>query len=349
MKCFKCQMIKLSKEFPMDKITERCNHISTWCLKCLITHLRIKANCPECSANLNIEEINKFKIAWENASFKIGSLFQNSDNTCSLNDEKAQKGEIFVFLFNGEYLVFKLEDIQTVKELKTVLAGKIDVNSSCLMLLYKGIELKVYQQVNQEENKLTAYGIRAGDCIQLLIMKDRNLSIINLAFDLYWKYPLTGRDNFLDGTCFLYNGNDLLKIYDNKNKFDPVYPCIKHSGYIMDDVNSQGHQIITINLSEFPETINKIYFTLSSQYSNLSSFSNLSFKLYNEERPEEQVVTYNFRTAANSQAVIMCCVQRSHDGSWALFEIGRLSKGNAKDYNSINESIKNLGFDIMNN
>ncbi|CAG8674718.1 18502_t:CDS:2, partial [Gigaspora rosea] len=272
----------LSKEFPMDKITEGCNHIATWCLKCLITHLQIKANCPECLANLNIEEINKFKIAWQNASFKNGSLFQNSDNICSLNDEKAQKGEFFVFLFNGEYFVFKLEDIQTVKALKTELARKIDADSSRLKLLYKGIELKVCHQVNQEENTLTAYGIRAG------------------------------RDNYLDGTCFVYNGNDLLKIYDNKNKFDPVYPCIKHSGYIMDDVNSQGHQIITINASEFPETFNKIYFTLSSQYSNISSFSDLGFRVYNEERPEELLCRQNIKNGAKSQAVIMCSMQRFH-------------------------------------
>ncbi|CAG8607381.1 20943_t:CDS:2, partial [Dentiscutata erythropus] len=348
MKCSNCQTTKLSKEFPLDTITEKCTHVPTWCLKCLIFHLQ-KGNthneikCPECPVQLTQSEINGFKIAWEKAPFKIdiGSLFKNSranntNNNSSLNDPATQKGEFFVVLLSGDKYSLKLEDIQTVKILKAELTKKIKVDGSKQKLLHKGVELQVRQQNGQGENKLSTYGIRAGDHIQLIVTMyaiSRDETISNLSFDLYWGYPLRGKD-YLDGTCLIYTGRDFWKKYDYKERYDTVHPYIRHSGDVMDDPNRRGHHRITIKLDKLPDVVNKLYFVLSAwKCPHIGDFIAPSFKLYDEDSSDKkQLCNYTIQTAANSQAVIMCAVIKKDDGSWDVVEVGRVSNGNARDY-----------------
>ncbi|CAG8755569.1 27719_t:CDS:2, partial [Gigaspora margarita] len=71
-------------------------------------------------------------------------------------------------------------------------------------------------------------------------------------------------------------------------------------------------------------------------------FRKPSFKLYDETKPHKQLCKYNLHEAGNSQAVIMCLINRSHNGNWNVIEVGKLSNGNAKDYGPIMKNIKKI-------
>lgn len=48
---------------------------------------------------------------------------------------------------------------------------------------------------------------------------------------------------------------------------------------------------------------------------------------------------YTIQQAANSQAVILCCVSRAGEGMWQVIQVGKFSAGNANDYDPIEISI----------
>ena len=117
MKCSKCQIDKLSREFPTDTISQKCSHVSSFCLKvnfyflclatcysfilkydfsfflkCIINHIKATAKqCPECKTNLNANEIKELNVAWEKAPFRI-----DIENISQLHSQKnsTQNGEV---------------------------------------------------------------------------------------------------------------------------------------------------------------------------------------------------------------------------------------------------------------
>ena len=97
-------------------------------------------------------------------------------------------------------------------------------------------------------------------------------------------------------------------------------------------------------MSDLPPTVTKLYFILSSWNSpSIGYFPNPSFKLYDTEKPDDQLCSYKLRAAASSKAVIMCAVIRNKNKTtWDVFEIGKLSAGNAKDYTPIKNTIEKL-------
>ncbi|CAG8498937.1 11852_t:CDS:2 [Cetraspora pellucida] len=73
MKCEKCQIDKLSEEFPLSTISSTCEHITSWCLKCIVNYLRETQDhqCPICKAELTEQEFKEYCLFWDNANFKI--------------------------------------------------------------------------------------------------------------------------------------------------------------------------------------------------------------------------------------------------------------------------------------
>ncbi|CAG8782691.1 15504_t:CDS:1, partial [Racocetra fulgida] len=53
-----------------------------------------------------------------------------------------------------------------------------------------------------------------------------------------------------------------------------------------------------------------------------------------------QLCDYSIQSAATSQAVIMCYVERSMEDSWEVIPVGLLSNGNAMNYVPIKRSIR---------
>ncbi|CAG8460819.1 17373_t:CDS:10 [Acaulospora morrowiae] len=355
MKCSKCSLDKLSREFPSDIVSQKCGHVSTYCLKCLMNHFQAPKDtrqCPECQAVLTQKEIRDLNNSWEKAPFRIDieNISQikssNSKNDSELSvSGNATAGSFYVVLLNGQKMKFELENLKTVIALKEALKVQTGVEVSKQKLIHKGVEMNSYN-TGRVQNSLGEYGIASDSHIQLIVLLysiSKELSVQNLTFDLFWGYPVTGCD-YLDGTCMLYMGNTNWRKFDYQSTAYPDIRDMKHSGDVMDHVNRRGHHRITANLANLPENVTKLYFILSSWNSpNIGHFPNPSFKMYDTMTPHINLCTYTIQSAASSQAVIMCCVgKNSLDGTWAVYEVGKLSNGNAKNYAPIEYTIGTL-------
>ena len=117
------------------------------------------------------------------------------------------------------------------------------------------------------------------------------------------------------------------------------FPHMKHSGDKMDLKNKKGHHCITAKLDELPIEVTQLYFVLSSFISpTIGYFTSHNFELIDTTQPDKPLCTYKLEQAANSQAVIMCCISRASQG-WEVIQIGKLSGGNADNYEPIKKSI----------
>nr|CAG8434241.1 3395_t:CDS:2 [Entrophospora candida] len=350
MKCKNCQLDKLSREFPSDTISYKCQHAPSFCLKCLVNHLNDghrPKQCPECKNSLNQKEIEILNFSWDKASFKINidnisapNVINNKKqpNTSSIN----LTGNFYVVMLDGHKIQLKLEKIKTVIALKQAISSEIKIEANKQKLIYNEVVLEAYHP-NHVEKKLSDYNIVEGSHVQLIVLlysisKDQSLN--NLTFDLFWGFP-GGLCDYLDGTCMLYNDKIFNRTFDYVSRIHVDLKDMSHSGDVMDAHNQRGHHRITVNLSSLPISVTKLYFILSSWNSpNIGSFPNPSFKLYDPDKPNEQLCKYEIRTAASSQAVIMCVVAKSKiDSTWNIYEIGKLSSGNAKNYSSIQATI----------
>ncbi|CAG8540529.1 2170_t:CDS:2 [Cetraspora pellucida] len=294
MKCENCQIDKLSEEFPQGTISSTCEHVTSWCLKCLVNYLRETRNhshqCPICKVQLTEQEFKEYCLLWDNANFKID--FESFLPTHTENPE--QNNEMF------------------------------------------------YDETN---NTLTSYGICANSHIQFIVVIysiSKKYALKNLVFDLYWGYPPT-RTDYLDGSCLIYEGDNLWKIYDCGYKNYPEIPYISHSGDMMNKITATGHHKIKVKLDQLPPSVTQLYLILSSFTSpTIKHYRNPRFKLYDEARPGKQLCKYDIHDADESQAVIMCLINRSTYGRWKVIEVGRLSQGNVENYDPIMENIKDL-------
>ncbi|KAF0525875.1 tellurium resistance protein terz-like [Gigaspora margarita] len=348
MKCSKCRLKRLSKEFPLKAVSHLCKHIPTWCLECVIAYLEdktesndlVRPGCPECNVILTQKEVDYLTSFWKQASFKLNIPDFSREEVIEVANET---GEFYVVLLNGQKYTFRLEETKSVRTLKIALMKKTAIESRMQKLVFKGVEL------NEIDKSIVSYGIHAGCQIQLVVILDsitKEVSIDNLVFDLHWGFPITGCD-FLDGTCLIYAGKSLWRKYDYRSTSYPDINYIRHSGDIMDSTNQRGHHRFTINLNQLPKEVSTLYFVLSTyDYPNIGNFVNPSFQLYFENSPQEHLNNYSIQTTANAQAVIMSYVARSFE-RWEVIEAGILSDGNVNNYGPIERRILDLEQNMM--
>ncbi|CAG8501012.1 513_t:CDS:2 [Scutellospora calospora] len=349
MKCSQCKLEKLSKEFPPTTITEKCQHISSLCLRCLITQIdkvqnKQQAKCPECQSVINPQEMKALNLAWEKAPFKIDveSIGRVHPPIVQLPEGGSLKGDFYIVMLNGQKVTMKLEENKTVIALRGSVNKQLRVNQTKQKLIYRGKELEDTQQ--NRASTLADYGIGPGSHIQLIVVLysiTRAESIKSLTFDLSWGYPVNGAQDYLDGSCLLYAGDTFWRKYDYASVYYPSFPHMRHSGDVMDNTRRTGSQRITAKLDQLPPEVTQLYFVLSSWKSpTIGHFQRPSFKLFDETQPDKDLCNYTLGEAANSQAVIMCCVSRvGNTGMWQVIRIGKLSAGNANDYDPIEISI----------
>ncbi|CAI2171509.1 10817_t:CDS:2 [Funneliformis geosporum] len=308
--------------------------------------------CPECEENISIEEFEDLNLAWEKAPFRIHIEKISEPEPTTQNIQYGQngnnlKGEFYIVLLNGTKLQFSLENIKNVLSLKEAIYKQTNIEIDKQKLIYKGVELQTYSTHGKIPRELPEYSIVAECHIQLIVLLysiSKELSINALTFDLFWEYPRDKRRDFLDGTCLIYTDTGSNShIFDYKRKTLVDIPSMDHSGDIVNDAARRGHHRITANLAEMPSNVTKLYFVLSSWSSpNIGCFPNPSFKMYDPSNPKVQLCSYSISSAASSRAVIMCVVSKNNDGYWNVFEVGKLSDGNARNYAPINNTIMNM-------
>lgn len=163
----------------------------------------------------------------------------------------------------------------------------------------------------------------------------------HVVFDLYWGYPVSGPD-FLDASCLVYKGTTFIGVCDYRRRV-VVSNAIRHSGDIMDKYQRKGHHTINVHLKQIPSDVTKMFFTLSAWNSpNISRYPNPSLKFYQADKPNVDLCKTTFTHAGYSQAVVMCSLSRASDGTWQIYESGKVSAGNAKRYAPLQSTIVGL-------
>ncbi|PKC60127.1 hypothetical protein RhiirA1_491260 [Rhizophagus irregularis] len=272
----------------------------------------------EALKNVDVDVLT-LKDCVENATFdnlRINDTIVNRKNyegkvetTRNINttDGNNKTEEIYVVLLNGQKYAFQYNQVKNISELRKEIKKKLSVDEeSKQKLIYKGVEL---QDQVITPCTLQYYEIEPGSHIQLIIVLYTE-SIKSLIFDSFWGYPANGTQDYLEGSCLLYIGDVLFRKYDYISAFYPSFPHIKHSGALMDNTNKRGHQRITAKLDKLPPEITQLYFVLSSFKSpTIGHFKAPSFKLIDETQPEP-LCSYQLEQAAESQAIIICCISR---------------------------------------
>ncbi|RHZ87889.1 hypothetical protein Glove_29g129 [Diversispora epigaea] len=303
MKCIQCKQEKLAKEFPPSTITERCQHISSFCLKCLITQLKdqnkTQHKCPEFFTILTSQEVKALKLEWDKAPFKIGVNSIGKIQPIISDYGNIATGEFHVVMLNGQKTTLLLKENKTIIVLRSNIFKKLQVNQTKQKLIYNREELQ--DTFERRPRTLADYKIGPGCHIQLIVAYyNRCCNLKVCIFDLYWTYPANGPQDFLDGSCLLY----------------------------------------AAKLDQLPQEVTQLYFVLSSQkLLSIGNFHALCFKLYEEAQPDKELCTYTIQQASNSQAVILSCVSRTGEGMWQVIQVGKLSSGNVNDYDPIKISI----------
>ncbi|CAG8573979.1 16628_t:CDS:2 [Gigaspora margarita] len=340
MKCENCQLFKLTREFPDGTISLTCRHITSWCLECLVGYLKeAHHQCPMCQTELSEQDVVKFNLFWEKANFKINleSFSQTHDKHSGPTDETS--GNIYVVLLNGEKITLSFSEDKTVKDLKDDLYDEKKIAITQQMLIYNDIELDNY------DNTLKSYGINANSYIQLIVVLysiPKDLALTNLNFDLSWEFPNSGCD-YLDGTCMMFEGDKFWRKYDYISMNYPDIKEIWHCGDEMKYNEAKGKHRISARLDKLPNAVCQLYFILSSWRSpTIGLFKNIEFKLYDPANQGINLCEYTIQRAADSQAVILCLVNRSRNGMWKVIPVEETTNGNAKNYSPIKEKIKSF-------
>ena len=188
--------------------------------------------------------------------------------------------------------------------------------------------------------RLSDYNIKPNSMLLLVVVMFAIPDQFNhVVFDLYWGYPVGGCD-FLDASCLMFKGPTFLSVVDYRHRH---INSIQHSGDIMDDHNRIGHHTINVHLKNIPSNVTHLFFTLSAwTCPNISKYPNPSLKFYEASKPNKDLCKTTFSHAGHSQAVIMCSVSRDMTGRWNIFESGKLSAGNASNYDRLVATIQSL-------
>ena len=171
----------------------------------------------------------------------------------------------------------------------------------------------------------------------------------HVIFDLFWGYPnsllLTSASfvrDYLDASVLLYSGSKFVDVIDFSNKSSKICLGVEHSGDRMDDAERLGHHTINVSIKSLPAHIDKLVFILSAWRSpNISKFRNPSLRFFDAKSPDVQLCSDEMSEAADSQAIIMCCLTK-RGGGWQVFSLKHLSAGNALNYEPLKRNIVSL-------
>ncbi|KAH3751719.1 hypothetical protein DPMN_186288 [Dreissena polymorpha] len=292
---------------------------------------------PDCNQHATLKDptLQFFKAILDDM-FKVYDVTDH----CSPSTPPNGKDVLTVSLLTGQSFTLPFDQNMEVLDLKLRVQNEFKHNVNKQKLLYREKKLKDHLK-NGLRARLSDVGVQPNSTILLVVLLVAIPENINdVVFDLNWGYPSHGRD-FLDATCFMFNGSTYYCLCNFKIKA----PCdaIRHSGDVMDDEHKKGHHTMNVSLKDLPPTVTHLFFTLSAYKSPIiSRFPNTSLQFYEAANPSKDLCKTTFHHAGAFQAVIMCSLSRGEYGKWEIFEFGKCSEGNEENYEPLITTIRSL-------
>lgn len=344
MECRLCNVTKLPDEFAPETVCEECEHPVLFCLRCTLKAVKETSKCPHPGCNipakLSDEKMQWFQAILDDMFKEYGTSDTVEDETQDLPNPLIEGGILTITVLTGESMAVPYDPNMEVLQLKRKISYEMKHPVEKQKLLYKDREVLDYR-TDGRRAKLTDFGVKPNSTVCLIIILFSVPENFNhVVFDLYWGYPLNGRD-YLDASCLMFNSTEFVSLCDY-SKRNPMQ-AVKHSGDVMDDFRRIGHHTINVSLKSLPSSITHLFFTLSAWASpNISRYPNPSLKFYEASNPTKDLCKTTFSHAGFCQAVVMCSVSRGSHGRWEIFESGKLSSGNARNYDPIKSTIRSL-------
>ncbi|XP_062616328.1 uncharacterized protein LOC134278029 [Saccostrea cucullata] len=267
-------------------------------------------------------------------------MFREYEATYTPPAPKTSGKEILnVTVLNGDAAQIPYLPFMTLSDVQMHISIKLKIPANKQKLLYEDKEVQIFKP-NGQSFTLSECSIPPYATLYLVVLLYAIPEAFDhVVFDLYWGYPSSGCD-YLDASCLVYQNTHFLNLVDYRH-------CsrqgITHSGDVMNSHTRTGHHTIHVYLKQLPSNATHLFFTLSAWNSpNISRYPNPSLKFYEASSVHKDLCKTTFTHARYSQAVIMCSVSKNSQGRWEIYESGKLSAGNAKNYSPIKSTIINL-------
>ncbi|XP_078364440.1 uncharacterized protein LOC144648867 [Oculina patagonica] len=337
MYCDLCKTRKLRREFPLDTITEDCDHAPLHCLRCVTKHVQEFHKCSHCPQAVTTSNPRYLECiaALENLfpKYTAPAATPEQVESCSLESNQT----ISVVMLGGDSTVVAYQPTMTIQHLKNYVQCRLGPAPQKQRLLYKEQELKTHSGFKLAT--LQDYAVQPFSTLHLIVvLYEISDSLDQTIFDLFWGYPSSGCD-FLDASVLIYSGMSFQGLVDYGHR---VFSGVSHSGDVMDHKKSLGHHTINVKLKSLPANIDKLFFTLSAYVSpNISKFKNPSLRFFDAKEPNKQLCSDQMQNAAYSQAIIMCSLSKIN-GAWKVFSLRTPSAGNAINYSPLQQKISGI-------
>jgi len=182
-----------------------------------------------------------------------------------------------------------------------------------------------------------------------------------LEFDLTWDYPALNAQDYLDGTCMVCAGPNILEYVDfrtntttDKSGFVPDQAteenpnrqaALQHSGDVHRPNGTGCSHKIVVYTSQLHDYVDNLFFVLSAwNAATIGAYPRPQVNVYQVLQNGEKELrgTYEIARAKAHEAVVMCCLHRSAIGGWEVVLVEAYSAGNAKNYNHIKQTITGM-------
>jgi stress response protein SCP2 len=149
-----------------------------------------------------------------------------------------------------------------------------------------------------------------------------------LTLDLAWNYGHTGSTDYLDGSCLLFESENVTDIVDFRNKSGGD-GAVKHSGDVMDHAKKSGRHIINIDLDLLSSSTTDLALCLSAyKCKNLSKFQDPSIELFSTTTRHSLTTFILKNEDFTSSAAVMSMISKS-SGGWQMTSCGFPCDGTA--------------------
>ncbi|XP_038049778.1 uncharacterized protein LOC119723301 [Patiria miniata] len=336
MKCGKCGVQKLSREFPPWPLGESCDHAILHCLRCVTAYAEQHGRCSQCG-----NEVSKSSSRLKRCYCELKALFTEYKPTFVPQTAALASGErgyVSMAMLNGDSTSVELNPSTTVSRLKEIVREKLEVPLENQQLIYNGIEMEEFTE-SHAQTTLGSYKVPPKTTIYVRrLLYSVPASLDKVVFDLNWGYPASGKDA-LDASVLIFNGKICVDVLDYKRKSQPA---MRHSGDVMNDETQTGHHLINVDLHSLSSLITRLFFTLSAWNSpTVSKYPNPSLRCYEESNPDKMLCEDYIKKLNQSQAIVVCWLARQR-GKWCVFSAGKPSAGNAEDYNPLIATIQGM-------
>jgi len=215
---------------------------------------------------------------------------------------------------------------------------------------------------------------------KVIIHPPSTKTFCNARMELEWGYPTSGKrlsavgrdtvppeeENFLDASCFLFEGQALREIVDYRGPHgvrivhngvlnygglwvgkvgigDATGGSIKHLGEELNNSERFGKQIFQVRLDMLPSGATELYFALSAPTNcDVTKYSDVQLRMLDADNLGHEIATVKWQkpiqeASNDTEAVVLCAVSVGHSvtSGWTIDTFGCLSQGSSKDYRQI--------------